>query len=267
MALETGTYISDLVATNPVVGDDVSAGDDHFRLIKSTILASFPGVTGAVTATHTELNVLDGIPATLTATEIGYLDGVTSSIQDQIDALDSGVAGEWILLNSTTATVSPATAAIDFINGTGGVVIDSTYDEYQIVFVNVQPQTDGAELQIQVSTDAGSNWVDPSGGVYATATGTTMTVAQSTTGIFLTEDQGNVAVTEKACGNVLFYKPSSSANMFIESRISYGGTGGGVVIRTTSSRGPAADTDAIRILYSTGNIQSGTVNLYARRKS
>jgi hypothetical protein len=38
-----------------------------------------------LTATATELNVLDGIPPTLTATELGYVDGVTSAIQSQID--------------------------------------------------------------------------------------------------------------------------------------------------------------------------------------
>ena len=62
MGLETGTYISDLNASNPVgATDPKSQGDDHIRLLKSTILASFPGVTGAVSATHTELNYLDGL--------------------------------------------------------------------------------------------------------------------------------------------------------------------------------------------------------------
>jgi hypothetical protein len=37
-----------------------------------------------VTASAAELNVLDGIPATLTATELGYVDGVTSAIQTQL---------------------------------------------------------------------------------------------------------------------------------------------------------------------------------------
>ena len=42
-------------------------------------------VMATVTATATEINVLDGIPAGLTATELGYSDGVTSAIQTQID--------------------------------------------------------------------------------------------------------------------------------------------------------------------------------------
>lgn len=56
MGLETATYINGLVATNPTAGDPVSQGDDHMRLLKSTILATFPNVTGAVTTTHTDLN-------------------------------------------------------------------------------------------------------------------------------------------------------------------------------------------------------------------
>lgn len=67
MGLETGTYISDLVATNPVgATDPKSQGDDHIRLLKSTIKATFPSITGAVTPTHTELNLLAG--ATVTGT-------------------------------------------------------------------------------------------------------------------------------------------------------------------------------------------------------
>lgn len=57
MGLEAGTYISDLVASNPVhATDSVGEGDDHLRLIKSTLLNTFPNVTGAMTLTHTQLN-------------------------------------------------------------------------------------------------------------------------------------------------------------------------------------------------------------------
>ena len=49
-------------------------------------------VMATVTASATEINVLDGIPAGLTATEIGYSDGVTSGIQAQINAKGVGDA-------------------------------------------------------------------------------------------------------------------------------------------------------------------------------
>ena len=38
-----------------------------------------------LTASTAELNLLDGVPGTLTTTEIGYLDGVSSAIQTQLD--------------------------------------------------------------------------------------------------------------------------------------------------------------------------------------
>lgn len=56
MALETGTFISDLVVTNPVASDPLAAADDHLRLIKTTIKNTFPNISAAVTKTHTEIN-------------------------------------------------------------------------------------------------------------------------------------------------------------------------------------------------------------------
>ena len=52
--------LDDLNAANPVSTDGLaqSADDDHLRLIKSTIKASFPNITGAMNATHTELNTV-----------------------------------------------------------------------------------------------------------------------------------------------------------------------------------------------------------------
>lgn len=47
MALETGTYIDDLVITNPVGSTDaVKFGDDHLRLIKKVAKNTFPNMTG-----------------------------------------------------------------------------------------------------------------------------------------------------------------------------------------------------------------------------
>lgn len=96
MGLETGTYINSLDAANPASTDGLSQADDHFRLIKSTIKNTFPSITGAVTSTQAELNVLDGSGATTadlnklhavtaTAAMLNHTDGVTSNIQTQMD--------------------------------------------------------------------------------------------------------------------------------------------------------------------------------------
>jgi microcystin-dependent protein len=66
MPLETASFINGLDATNPAAGDTVGQADDHLRLIKATLKATFPNVTGAITPTHTEIN---GILARLAALE------------------------------------------------------------------------------------------------------------------------------------------------------------------------------------------------------
>jgi hypothetical protein len=56
MALESATYIDGLVTTNPVASDAISTADDHLRLIKSTVKATFPNITGPVTVSQAVLN-------------------------------------------------------------------------------------------------------------------------------------------------------------------------------------------------------------------
>jgi len=121
MGLETGTYISDLVGTNPVSGDNLNAQDDHTRLIKLTIQATLPNLTGAMTATHTELNVLDGV--TSTTAELNILDGVTSTAAE-LNILDgvTSTAAELNILDGVTATATE-------INSLAGIPATTTGTE------------------------------------------------------------------------------------------------------------------------------------------
>ena len=56
MGLESGTYISDLVVTNPTGSDQRYTADDHIRLIKTVLKNTFPNVDGAVTVDEAILN-------------------------------------------------------------------------------------------------------------------------------------------------------------------------------------------------------------------
>ena len=102
MALESATYISDLVSTNPVNSTDlVGAGDDHIRLLKSTIKATFPYVNGALTATTEQFN---------------YLAAASSDLQTQINAKASllyavDAIGSYIFAKATSAVASGASIA------------------------------------------------------------------------------------------------------------------------------------------------------------
>lgn len=116
MGLETGTYISDLNASNPASGDAKSQGDDHIRLVKSTILATFPNVTGAVTKTHTQINALaasgaNGDITSLTAITAGGLPNSTITTATIADfaittaKIDNGqVTIEKLATNSVSTT-------------------------------------------------------------------------------------------------------------------------------------------------------------------
>lgn len=55
MGLESATYISDLNTANPDGADGKSQGDDHLRLIKAVLKATFPNITGAVSADQSSL--------------------------------------------------------------------------------------------------------------------------------------------------------------------------------------------------------------------
>lgn len=60
MGLESTTFIDGLVATNPTSSDNANQGDNHIRLIKSAIKATFPNITGAVTVTQSQINSVTG---------------------------------------------------------------------------------------------------------------------------------------------------------------------------------------------------------------
>lgn len=111
MTIETATLISDLNASYPAYNDKKSEGDDHIRLIKSTIKATFPSINGTVTASDEELN---------------FVDGVTSNIQTQINTINANLATT--LFPSVNATVTASDEELNFVDG---------------VTSNIQTQLDG----------------------------------------------------------------------------------------------------------------------------
>lgn len=188
MGLETGTYISDLVVTNPTSSDPKSAGDDHLRLLKSTIKTTFPNITGAMTKTHTELNTVTdrGLIAgqtwtgthTFPATTYGVTaafgsSGVAYATLDYVNAVSfntvlpaqtgnatkflqtDGSAASWqkagslIYLSTVTAA---AAATVDIETGFG-----STYDDYVIVASAFRTST--GNTQINLTMKIGGSYI------------------------------------------------------------------------------------------------------------
>ena len=65
MSLETATYISQLVTTNPVHTDGLNNDDAHMRLVKSCLLATFPNFTAApLNSTQAQIDTAVGAVVT-----------------------------------------------------------------------------------------------------------------------------------------------------------------------------------------------------------
>ena len=125
MALESGTYIKDLVSTNPPGTDAISQGDDHLRLIKSTIQASFPSNTNAPTVPNISgngnkfLQVNSGATATAWASvrTAGALNRAIFTYKDADEIYIN--SGEYDLDGTTTAAYS-WDSQLTFQIGSGG---------------------------------------------------------------------------------------------------------------------------------------------------
>ena len=179
MALETGTYISDLNSANPVATDGLAQADDHLRLVKSTIKATLPNLTGAVTSTHTELNALDGYTgntadlnilsgtaaAGVTSTELGYLDGATSAIQTQINSKQATVTGA-----ATTIVSSNLTASRALVSDTSGKAAVSNVTSTELGYL------DGVTSLLQTQLDNKASSYTQATSTWETGAGTTESI-------------------------------------------------------------------------------------------
>lgn len=100
--LESATYISDLNASNPTGSDHYSTADDHLRLIKNVVKATLPNLTGAVTATQVELNLLVGKTGTVWTSAN---DGAASTLD--ADLLDGNSSAFFLDASNMNAGVLP----------------------------------------------------------------------------------------------------------------------------------------------------------------
>ena len=116
MGLETGTYISELVDTNPTASDPVSQGDDHLRLIKTVLKNQFSGLSGttAVTASGAEMNLVDG--CTATTAELNYNDITTLGTSENSKTVTQSAGGA-IVLGATAGDQTVDIASHDLVDG------------------------------------------------------------------------------------------------------------------------------------------------------
>ena len=180
MALESTTYIDGLVTTNPTGTDPRSQGDDHIRLVKSTIRSTFPNVSGAMTATHTELNLIDGY--TGTTAELNYNDVPTLGTVEASKTVTADAVGitkklktqEQTEIVNAVGTVSGATA-INFALGNVATAVLASGGSFTIS----NAPTSGIYGKFKLILTNGGTVADPWHSSVKFAGGTTPTLTTS----------------------------------------------------------------------------------------
>jgi len=143
------------------------------------------------------------LPASLTNNSIANVTAYNAAI----------ATGNMVLISSQTASNS---ASISFTTG-----INSTYKEYQFYFIDINPATDGADFQFNMSTDSGSNYNvtktttyfsafhNEAGTDTSFAYSTSQDLAQSTAFQSISYDIGSGA-DESGAGTLTLFNPSST---------------------------------------------------------
>jgi len=256
-----------------------------------TSTAAELNILDGVTSTTAELNILDGV--TSTAAELNILDGVTSTAAE-INLIDGGTArgttavadGDGFLTNDggtmrmtkveTLATYMGTKitgGSMVFIrssgaisNGTASVVFDdddfdaTKFDHYVFMFQYVKPVTDSAEILGQTSTNGGTNFATTNGDYHSSAT-------VDEIGFAITEALGNASAEYGASGKVELFGPHVAAFTYCQSSLVKMSPNGTIATHVETNQSGSArlaeeDVDAIRFIFSSGNIRSGEIVMY-----
>ena len=193
-----------------------------------------------------------------------------------VTSMASLSTGSMTLIKEQTASSS---ASVSFVDGSGGVVLDSTYPIYLFKFINIHPATDGANLTFQGNTvgESGYNETITSTYVNAYHTEADASALQYFTGGDQAQGTGfNMALSfigndndQSGCGYMHLFNPSSTTfvkHFIINGHIYYNSDGANQNLiagyfNTTSA------IDEIQFKMSSGNIDAGTIKLYGIKDS
>lgn len=238
MTVEAATYIDTLDASLPASADFVYEGDDHMRLIKSVLKASFPNIDAPVTATPANLN-----------------------------AAGQARDGSWFLQKEVAVSGTPS--AIDFVHGSGGVVLDDSTFEHELVFVGVLHSAT-ATLNLALSINAGSTWTALGSSIIGQqfnaigATPTSAYMAPSST-LSLT-GATTIASARETDGVVRILQAKTAIHAVVQSRLLFPAYGA-IHVDASATNAPLADSiSGIRLSWSAGTFSSsGVIRLFSRK--
>lgn len=210
MPLESATFINGLVDTNPTSSDNANQGDNHLRLIKSTLKATFPNITGAVTVTHTDINSVTGklnltggtLTGALTGTSASFPGGVTANLTGNVTGAVNG--------NASTATALQTARTINGVSFNGTANIAFGTDSVAEGATNLY-YTD-ARVRAAVSATGTGLTYNSTTGVFTFTPPNTDGVAEGATNQYFTNARARSAVS--ATGTGLSYDSTTGVFTF-----------------------------------------------------
>ena len=181
MGLETGDYVLDLVATNPISSDTKGQGDDHIRLLKKVLRATFPDASRPIRRNKAEIVTGDTEVAAADENTFYTVDASSLAVEITLPTLTADDAGFQITVqkvdsSSNAVVFEPGSAQI---NGLDNVRISSQYTAARLFWTGTSwrayytfgyiADDDPMQALINRVIPAGSSWVDwatslPTGG-------------------------------------------------------------------------------------------------------
>jgi hypothetical protein len=186
-------------------------------------------------------------------------------------------SGGMVLIKEQTASSS---STISFVDGSGGVVLDSTYPIYKFEFINIHPSADDKNFQFNMSSDSGSNY-----NVTKTTTvfkanhdeGDSATNLTYDTGEDLAQGTGfqNLANgvggdnDQSLSGTLHLFNPSNTTFVkhFISTIQYYAFNNYTNNWYVAGYGNTSSAVDAVQFKFNSGNIDSGTIKLYGIKDS
>ena len=198
---------------------------------------------------------------------------------NSISAVTSTGLAEGSLVPIKTLTAS-SSATLSFVDGTDGVVLDSTYPIYKFEFINCHPATNNTPFKFQVSTDGGSNYNTTltsttfrayhyeNGSAAALEYRTGDDQAQGTAFQQITNNVGN-ANDESLAGTLFLYNPSSTTFVkhFMCNTNEYNATVVSLNYFTAGYFNTTSAINAVQFKFDSGNIDAGKIKLYGIKDS
>nr|BAR18326.1 hypothetical protein [uncultured Mediterranean phage uvMED] len=202
---------------------------------------------------------------------------------NSISAISSaGQLAQGSLVPIKTLTAS-SSATLSFVDGSSGVVLDSTYPIYKFEFINMHPASNDADFQFNLSADSGSNYNvtktttafnayhyenDSSGA--GLSYDTSIDSAQSTSDQILFGNQGVGNDNDQSLsGSLVLFNPSSTT--FVKHFMTnVNGAHHADISANTRIAGYGNTTsaiDGVRFKFASGNIDSGKIKLYGIKDS